>query len=477
MRFNIYLLMSLLFIFEMEAQNNTNKTNGEGFKLEVSIPTQKNKLLYLGQYWKDKTYAIDSVLLSDEGKGIFSRSEEYPEGQYFLHIKPSFQADFLIGDDQHDIKMQLNEFAFANNRVTGSKDTEILWEYLAKTNNYNTDIRSLKLESIDTTLTQVQLDNKTQEIKDIENKKNSFEKDFLNKHKDTWAGKLITGLIPVELPYPQPRLIEEYLGNKKFAKDHFFDNIDLTDIRFWHTNYLDSYIDTYLKDWIDPTPDSVALAACNLVEKTKGNDICFKEMLSKLFNKYITSRTMGDENVWAMLYERYIKDNNISWIDDKQYAEINHAYELIKNNRIGMNAPNIGLEDLNDEVVNTNAISADYLVLYFYDPHCGYCKTETPKMHDDLYKKYKDKGLKVVAINTASNKQEWADFVNTYKLNDWINASDLNYKSQYWLNYDLSGIPMTYLLDKNKKIIAKKIDSKQLDSLLEIYLGNKDGTN
>ncbi len=98
-------------------------------------------------------------------------------------------------------------------------------------------------------------------------------------------------------------------------------------------------------------------------------------------------------------------------------------------------------------------------------------------MHDDLYKKYKDKGLKVVAINTASNKQEWADFVNTYKLNDWINASDLNYKSQYWLNYDLSGIPMTYLLDKNKKIIAKKIDSKQLDSLLEIYLGNKDGTN
>ena len=81
MRFNIYLLMSLLFIFEMEAQNNTNKTNGEGFKLEVSIPTQKNKLLYLGQYWKDKTYAIDSVLLSDEGKGIFSRSEEYPEGQ------------------------------------------------------------------------------------------------------------------------------------------------------------------------------------------------------------------------------------------------------------------------------------------------------------------------------------------------------------------------------------------------------------
>ena len=117
--------------------------------------------------------------------------------------------------------MQLNEFAFANNRVTGSKDTEILWEYLAKTNNYNTDIRSLKLESIDTTLTQVQLDNKTQEIKDIENKKNSFEKDFLNKHKDTWAGKLITGLIPVELPYPQPRLIEEYLGNKKFAKDHF----------------------------------------------------------------------------------------------------------------------------------------------------------------------------------------------------------------------------------------------------------------
>lgn len=83
----------------------------------MTIPTQKNNILYLGQYWKDKTYAIDSVKLSDEGKGVFSIADGLQQGQYFLHIKLAFQADFLIGDEQHNIKMQLSEYASTETKL------------------------------------------------------------------------------------------------------------------------------------------------------------------------------------------------------------------------------------------------------------------------------------------------------------------------------------------------------------------------
>ena len=476
MRFNIFLIMSLLFLFEAEAQNNTSAPK-QGFNLDVSIPTQKGQLLYLGQYWKNKTYAIDSVKLSNEGNGSFSRSERLPEGQYFLYIKPFFQVDLLIGNEQHDISIQLNENAPVENKVAGSKDTRLLWEYLAKTENFNKEITSLKISFADTTITDIQHTELLQQIKDWEEKQKNFDITFKKENKNTWAGKLLTGLDPIKLPYPQPKNQQELKENKTYGRNHFFDNIDLTDPRFWYTNYLDSYIDNYMKKWIDPVPDSLAIAASRLVEKTKRNDLCFKEMLSKLFNEASTSSIMGDENVWARLYEDYILDKNIPWISKSQYGELKSKYSLIKNNRIGMTARNMALQTLDSTEINTNSLPAEYLLLYFYDPSCGHCSTETPKLHDELYKIYKDKGLEIVAINIGSNSQEWANFVNAHKLTDWINATDLNYKSEYWMNYDVSDIPMAYLLDKDKRIIARKINTKQLKTILDFYLQNKNGTN
>jgi RNA polymerase-binding transcription factor DksA/peroxiredoxin len=121
-----------------------------------------------------------------------------------------------------------------------------------------------------------------------------------------------------------------------------------------------------------------------------------------------------------------------------------------------MTAINIPLKTTKGDSINTSEIASDYTVLYFYDLNCGHCATETPRLHNELYEKYKNKGLKIVAINIGSDKEEWIEYIQKQNLTDWINAADMDYKSQYWLNYDLSGIPMTYLLDKDKKIIAKK---------------------
>ncbi len=329
----------------------------------------------------------------------------------------------------------------------------------------------------DSTLTEDKRSELSTQIKNLIEKRKDFSINFNKENKHNWAGKLVKGLEPVALPYPNPQNKQEIDANRKYGQIHFFDNVDLTDPRFWNTNYFDSYIDTYMKEWVEFIPDSLASAASSLVAKTKENDVCFKEMLSKLFNQSMTSKKMGDENIWARLFEDYVVDKNISWIDAKQMVEIKSMYENIKNNRIGMTAINIPLKTTEGDSINTSEIVSDYIVLYFYDLNCGHCTTETPRLHNELYEKYKDKGLKIIAINIGSDKKEWVEYIQKHNLTDWINAADMDYKSQYWLNYDLSGIPMTYLLDKDKKIIAKKIDTKQIDTLLEYYIKDKNGTN
>ena len=181
---------------------------------------------------------------------------------------------------------------------------------------------------------------------------------------------------------------------------------------------------------------------------------------------------MGDENIWVRLAEDYIFDKDVVWIDSTQNSELRRQYELIKNNRIGMKAHNLTLQTFEGDTINTNDIDAEYLLLYFYSPSCGHCQTATPELHDKLYAKYKDKGLKVVTINLNNDKQEWERFVKSKNIGDWINCADPEYKSKYWMYYDTSGIPAIFVLNKNKTIIAKKVDEQNLEKLFDYYINN-----
>lgn len=465
MKYNILIIMSLLFFCEVEAQNNTNDNN-KPFHLEVNIPTQKGKKIYFGQYWKGSTYAIDSTLISEEGKVIFSSSEKMPDGQYFLYIKPDYQVDFLIGEEQSNIQLQVNENNIQENKASGSIDTDLLWRYLQVSYEIETWIKEIE-------------DPNTPEDKRIFREKNldalqqrfsSYKQTIFKQYKNTWGATYLKGLEPVTLPYKEPKTQEEYDANKEYGKYHFFDNINLNDPRFWRTNYMESYVDTYMQQWVDPVPDSLAAAASRLVAKTTGNEICFKEMLSKLTNEALKSNRMGDENIWARLFEEYILDKDVSWINKSQYTELSRMYERIKLNRIGMKAQNLRLETFNGDSIDTNGTKSDYTVLYFFDPNCTYCRTETPKIHDEFYPKYKDKGVEIITINIGNNKEEWEQFINNHKLTDWINCADFNFKSKYWMYYDTSGIPSVYVLNKNKEIIAKKLDLENLQKIFNYLI-------
>lgn len=465
MKYNILLLLSLLSLCKMEAQINTNNNN-KPFNLEVSFPTQKGKKIYLGQYWKGSTYAIDSTLISDKGMAYFSSTEKKPDGQYFLYIKPEYQVDLLIGDEQNNIKLYLNENNLNANKVSGSIDTDLLWKHLQLVY----EIEKFRIKTEDSEISEKE---KKEEEKKLNTLNDSFERYkevVFAEFEDKWGATYLKGLDPVKLPHKEPKTQEEFDENRKYGKLHYFDNINLADPRFWRTNYLESYIDTYMQQWVDPIPDSLAVAAKRLVEKTTENDICFEQMLSKLVNESINSTQLGHENIWARLYEDFIINNSISWIDSTQYIELGKMYEKIKLNRIGMKAYNLPLLTLEGDSINTNELDAEYTILYFYSPDCGYCQTETPKLHNELYAKYKDKGLKIVAFNVGSDKDAWTKFINNNKLTDWINCADFDYKSRYWMYYDVSGTPSVFVLNKNKEIIAKKIDLENMQKLFNYLI-------
>jgi ERCC4-related helicase len=112
-----------------------------------------------------------------------------------------------------------------------------------------------------------------------------------------------------------------------------------------------------------------------------------------------------------------------------------------------------------------------------------------PKLQE-VYKQFKSKGLEIVAVNNELENEDWAQFVEEKEL-DWINISDnpeinnsenarqliidgtttlnsLNFRAMY----NITSTPQIYLLDKNKEIIAKQLNSEQLEGMLENLLNN-----
>ena len=111
-------------------------------------------------------------------------------------------------------------------------------------------------------------------------------------------------------------------------------------------------------------------------------------------------------------------------------------------------------------------VKGPFTALFFYDPDCGHCKTETPKVKE-VIDAYADKGVQVYAVCTEFDEDMWKDFIIKQETESWINVIDLENKSNFRGKYNIMGTPRLYLLDEKKKIIAKQIDSKALNEILE----------
>ena len=117
----------------------------------------------------------------------------------------------------------------------------------------------------------------------------------------------------------------------------------------------------------------------------------------------------------------------------------------------------------------------------FWDPTCGHCKEVLPKLDSFYQAKWKAAGLKMFAVakETDGTKKDWMDFINEQQLQEWTNVyySKADDKARidggipgYSQLYDVQTFPTLYLLDKDKRIVAKKLTYQQIDEVLQLKM-------
>jgi peroxiredoxin len=147
-----------------------------------------------------------------------------------------------------------------------------------------------------------------------------------------------------------------------------------------------------------------------------------------------------------------------------------------KDNLVGDKARNLFMLAPDQKRIDLYDIKAKYTVIAFWDPTCGHCTTEIPKMHKMYETEWKQKGIVVFAVNNNTNEMvKWKEFIEKEKLSDWINVYPApvvtgNYTKEdvdFQTLYNVRQTPVMYLLDQDKKIIAKKVGIENYTKIIE----------
>jgi len=132
-----------------------------------------------------------------------------------------------------------------------------------------------------------------------------------------------------------------------------------------------------------------------------------------------------------------------------------------------MTAKDLVMNSYSGKFVSLHDVEKDFTILYFWEPDCGHCKEATPRLKE-YYEKAGSQGVEVFAVCTTDNKEEWSKYIEENGLK-WINGWDPDRKSYFDFYYNVQSTPMIYILDRNKKIIAKKLAIDDIPAFIENY--------
>lgn len=482
MRKILIAVLLLPFLSMAQTKKTAVGTNNQGRAIQISLkPYPKDTKIYLGTNFGNSKVFADSCVLNDKSEGIFKSKDKLTPGIYFLvSPKMSILFDFLV-DDLQQFKITADTTDLKNVIITGSKENEMFKNYSQVVNNLFMELNQIE-----------------QSFKEAKTEKDSarFKEAYLAKDKEIKQkrrayiaenpGSMMSFLLnTMEVPeVPSIPIVNgkaDSLYPYRYVKDHYWDNIVFNDNRLLRTPFFENKLDDYFKNYISREPDSIISEVQYMLTVAKTGKEIYPFLLFKFTNKYISPEFMGQDKVFLHIYQNFFAKGDTTLLSEASKKSLRErAYSLMAN-QLGLPAPILVLNDMNEKRFALHNMKATYTFIAFWDPTCSHCKVEIPKL-DSIYKaSWIKHDVKVIAVNTNAKEMKlWKEFIQNNKLDQWINAyqtdEDLNKEitegrpTTIRQLYDVFKTPTFYLLDKDKKIVAKNLSIEQFNDFIQSTL-------
>lgn len=474
----------------------------QAYDIKINFKGCKDTMVFLVKYTFDQQYISDTCKTIKNGLIQFKGKQELDKGVYTLvSQEKSIYFDFFINENQKfTINTDLNDLVNSLKAV-GNKENESFFSYIKFITNKNQDFNKLREQ----TKNMSPADSTkfiNEKAKQLSADVKKYETDFMQKAKGTFVYDVLNLKTEKELTdipkakNGRPDSVYQYY----WYKSHFFDGIDFKDERIIRTPFFDDRIKRYFDNVILMHPDTIIQEIDKVLAKCDEGNLIYNLLIGYFTYKYEQSKIMGFDKVFVHIADKYIisgkakgtySEETVKGIKERVDimrnllldAKVSELYMIDTTNgkpvrKMGFDTASSSksitdlyyknIDKLTPMFKTLSSVNAKYTILVFWAADCGHCQTEVPKLHESL-KELKGKiDHKVFAVQTKDELYEsWKKFIVEKKLTDFIHVFDPVHINNLKERFDIYSTPVIYLLDKDKKIKAKRLGAEQVADMLK----------
>lgn len=180
--------------------------------------------------------------------------------------------------------------------------------------------------------------------------------------------------------------------------------------------------------------------------------------LSQLCTSLLRHYKAQDQNEKVLQYAQKILEISANeWFVNFANGHIHELESL----QIGHSAPTFTVKTVEGDSLSLSELQGKFVLLEFWGTWCGPCIPEIPHLKK-LYRERGNDSLSIVGIALDKNEKVVKDFVDKEGMN-WPQVwEEMNFKGELAEAYNIDGVPASYLINPEGKIVAKNLRGEEM---------------
>ncbi len=458
----------------------------DAYKINVKIKNTPSKEIYLGFYYDNNKYVKDTAKAVKPGEFVFSGDTKLEKGLYLIVLENMVMFDLLIDDNQHFTLETDTLDLIKNAKFKGHDLNAAFYDFMGKAGKKQAEIGKyrarIKELGEDADSTKIYREKISTLSKDIQDNQDAIIAKFPN---SLLANMFMAGK---EVPNPVPLNSKEDSTNHYYYNvKHYWDNYAWQDGGLARTPILYDRLLTYFDKMIIKVPDTLIYYTDYVLKMAEADKENFKYTVQFLYKHFGTSKMLCHENVFVHLAKNYYNADKAWWADKESLDKIAKTVRELEPTLCGQIAPNLSLPDTGGvDFYRLHDVKAKYTLITFWDPGCGHCQKEIPRLQHLLDSTLTKQGVDVYGVCTQRDLGELKKFLKEKKirfLNTLVTEEMAKNPNKYVLElkitdiaslnlhqtYNIKSTPLMMVLDSKKRIIAQKLGVEDLIPFLKNY--------
>ena len=434
---------------------------GQTFHLRGTVPGMSNTDVYLLQDFANSQRMVDTVRTDISGSFDFTMGADMPVGMYRI-MTPTGQMFDVIYDRENIDFVATGMNASDIIQVKQSVENLIYYKYLhVKTANklkINTLLPVLDYYPKNDTFYQV---TKNQVAK-LQDQITTVTQNLIRNNPGTLAAHFIAMDEPVKLDLGVPSAQRD-----EELKKVYFKNVNFNDTLLLRTNLLTAKLVGYLtlfqnRNMSKKTMEKSFVAPVDtILKKAQVNEKMY------LFSLHYFVKGFEDFGFESLLQHIATHQHLADFPGNSlQKIALQKKLRLITELAVGKTAPDFTTRTLKGKKIQLSKVKSNNTLLLFWASWCPHCKVALPKL-EKYYDPDHPEKLQIIAVSVDENKKPVEKEVKKEGYT-WINiAEQKGWDSPIAEMYGVSSTSTFFLLDKDKKIIAKPTNIDEVEKLLQ----------